>query len=139
MFHGKIIVDFKTTIEGRALVMDVPISFLGDIDPETGTIRASDSAKKGRSIKDKILVLRGSRGSTVGSYVLYALRENGVAPRAIIAEKPEPIIIVGCIISDIPLVDLRNDDFFNNIKDEDIVTITPTGVIRIEKRSTNSA
>lgn len=136
--QGRVIVGSHAVIRGKALVMDIPISFLGDVDPETGIIRAHDSVKKGQSIRDRILVLRGSRGSTVGSYILYALRENNVAPKAIIAKNPEPIVIVGCIISDIPLVDLRNDDFFNNVKDEDIVTITPTGVVYLEERSTNS-
>jgi hypothetical protein len=41
----------------------------------------------------------------VGSYILYALQKNGVAPAAIINEEAEPIIVVGAIIAGIPMVD----------------------------------
>ena len=45
------------------------------------------------------------KGSTVGSYVLYALSKAGKAPLAIINKSTDPIVAVGCIISDIPAVD----------------------------------
>jgi len=41
----------------------------------------------------------------VGSYILYRLRKNGVAPSAIINETCETIVAVGAIISNIPCVD----------------------------------
>jgi hypothetical protein len=41
----------------------------------------------------------------VGSYTLYRLKKNGVAPRAIINVECEPIVAVGAIISDIPAID----------------------------------
>jgi predicted aconitase with swiveling domain len=48
------------------------------------------------------------KGSTVGSYTLYRLKKNGVAPAAILNAECEPITAVGCIISEIPCVDHLN-------------------------------
>ena len=45
------------------------------------------------------------KGSTVGSYVLYQLAAAGLAPVAIINAESEPIVAVGAIIGDIPMVD----------------------------------
>ncbi|MDL5502763.1 MAG: DUF126 domain-containing protein, partial [Candidatus Methanoperedens sp.] len=59
----------------------------------------------GLSIKGKVLVFPGGKGSTVGSYSIYQLKKNGAAPTAMINIRTEPIVAVGAIISDIPLVD----------------------------------
>jgi predicted aconitase with swiveling domain len=45
------------------------------------------------------------KGSTVGSYTLYRMKKNGVAPAAMINKETETIIAVGAIISEIPFVD----------------------------------
>ncbi len=52
-----------------------------------------------------VLAFGHGKGSTVGSYVLYALRRNGKAPAAIINTRADPIIAVGAIIGNIPMVD----------------------------------
>jgi predicted aconitase with swiveling domain len=41
----------------------------------------------------------------VGSYTLYRLKKNGVAPAAMINRETETIVAVGAIISEIPFVD----------------------------------
>ncbi|MCD4738089.1 MAG: DUF126 domain-containing protein, partial [Anaerolineae bacterium] len=51
------------------------------------------------------LVFPTGKGSTVGSYVLYQLAVNGLAPAAIINAESEPIGAVGAIIGGIPMVD----------------------------------
>lgn len=90
---------------GRALVSAMALSFLGGIDPETGTVIALDSDIAGESIAGRILVFPRGKGSTVGSYILLRLKKNGVAPLAIVNEISEPIVAVGAIIADIPMVD----------------------------------
>ena len=56
-------------------------------------------------MKDRVLVFPRGKGSTVGSYTMYRMKRNGVAPAAIINVECEPIVAVGAIISDIPAVD----------------------------------
>jgi predicted aconitase with swiveling domain len=91
--------------EGEALVSHEAIGFFGGVDPETGLVVEPGHALEGRSISDKILVFPGGKGSTVGSYSLYRLRKNGLAPAGIINTQSEAIVAVGAIIADIPMVD----------------------------------
>jgi hypothetical protein len=87
------------------LITGESISFLGNVDPETGIVVEPGHELYNKSIKDKILVFPQGKGSTVGSYVLYQLSKNDVAPAAMINIESEPIVAVGAIISGIPLVD----------------------------------
>lgn len=84
---------------------DAPISFLGGVDPRTGVVIDPDHPLKGQSIAGRVLVFPQGKGSTVGSYVLYGLARNGVAPAAIVNAEAEPIIVTGALIAGIPLVD----------------------------------
>jgi hypothetical protein len=56
-------------------------------------------------VKDKILVFPKGKGSTVGSYVIYGLKKNGVAPAAIVNRETETIVATGVILAGIPCVD----------------------------------
>jgi uncharacterized protein len=91
--------------EGEALVSRAPIGFLGGVDGETGCVTERGHPLEGVCVAGRILVFPTGKGSTVGSYVLYQLAANGVAPAAIINAESEPIVAVGAIISDIPMVD----------------------------------
>ncbi|MDD1676678.1 MAG: DUF126 domain-containing protein [Methanomicrobiales archaeon] len=90
---------------GPILVSPEPISFLSGVDPATGKIVEKGHPLQGESVAGRVLAFRHGKGSTVGSYVLYALQKNGVAPAAIINDDAEPIIVVGAIIAGIPMVD----------------------------------
>jgi predicted aconitase with swiveling domain len=86
-------------------VSPAPISFLSGVDPESGIIVEKGHPLQGESIAGKVLAFPYGKGSTVGSYVLYALSRNGHAPAAIINAEAEPIIATGAIISEIPMID----------------------------------
>jgi len=90
---------------GELLVSPAPISFLSGVDPETGIIVEKGHPLFGKCIAGKVLAFPFGKGSTVGSYVLYALSRNGHAPAAIINEEAEPIIVTGAIIAKIPMID----------------------------------
>ncbi len=100
---GRII--YKGKAEGEALVTSMPISFYGGVDPNTGVVMEKGHELNGVSVKGKILVFPQGKGSTVGSYTLYRLKKNGVAPAAMINKETETIVAVGAIISEIPFVD----------------------------------
>ena len=95
----------KGTAEGELLKTDTPISFLGGVDPRTGNIIDANHPLAGQNIKGKVLAFPYGKGSTVGSYVLYALSRNGTAPAAVINTECETIIAIGTIIAGIPAVD----------------------------------
>jgi len=91
--------------EGEAIVSKEPIGFYGGIDAKTGIVIEKGHELEGRSVKDKILVFPQGKGSTVGSYVIYGLKKNGVAPAAIVNQETETIVATGVILAGIPCVD----------------------------------
>ncbi len=90
---------------GEAIVSRAPLSFYGGIDPKTGIVIEKDHEIWGLCVKDKILVFPQGKGSTVGSYVIYGLKKNGVAPAAIVNKETETIVATGVILAGIPCVD----------------------------------
>src|SRR5512136_3380681 len=91
--------------EGVALVSPEPIGFFGMVDAETGIVIEKEHPLAGQAIAGRVLVFPTGKGSTVGSYSLYRLAKAGLARAAIINAESEPIVAVGAIIGDIPMVD----------------------------------
>ncbi len=104
---------YKGTAKAEAIVTKDGISFYGGVDPDTGTIVEVGHELEGQSITGKVLVFPTGKGSTVGSYTLYRMKKNNMAPAAIVNKQIDTIIAVGCIISEIPCVDKIDID---NIK-----------------------
>lgn len=102
-FRGRAIRAGKA--KGEALVSPEPIGFLGGVDPETGRVVEPGHPLEGQSVAGKVLVFPTGKGSTVGSYVLYRLARNGLAPAAIVNQESEAIVAIGAIMGDIPMVD----------------------------------
>ena len=108
------------TAEGVAIVSKEPIGFYGGIDMKTGVVIEKDHPIEGKSVKNKILVFPCGKGSTVGSYVIYGLKKNGVAPVGIVNKETETIVATGAILAGIPCVDGID---IEKIKDGDIVLL----------------
>jgi predicted aconitase with swiveling domain len=112
--------------EGVALVSPEPMGFFGMIDAETGIVIEVGHPLEGESVAGRVLVFPTGKGSTVGSYSLYRLSKAGLAPVAIINLESEPIVAVGAIISEIPMVDQVD---IEQIRSGDLVTIDGAEVI----------
>ena len=91
--------------KAKALVSLKPLSFLGGVDPADGKIIDKTHDLCGECIKDKVLCFPHGSGSTVGSYVLYSLSKKKLAPKAIVNQTADPVVVVGAIIAGIPMVD----------------------------------
>ena len=96
---------YKGIAEAEAIVTKDGISFYGGVDPDTGMVVEVGHDLEGQSITGKVLVFPTGKGSTVGSYTMYRMKKNNMAPAAIVNEEIDTIIAVGCIISEIPCVD----------------------------------
>jgi len=106
--------------EGEAIVSFEPIGFYGGIDIKTGIVIEKGHPLEGKSVKDKILVFPCGKGSTVGSYVIYGIKKNGVAPAGIINKETETIVATGVILAGTPCVDQIDID---KIKTGDKISI----------------
>ena len=126
----------RRIIEGcckaEAIVSTKPISFLGGVDPAEGKIIEKNHDLCGECIKDKVLCFPHGHGSTVGSYVLYSLAKKRLSPKAIINQTADPVIVVGAIIANIPMID-RID--IKQIKTGDMVEVNAyDGLVKVLKR-----
>lgn len=100
---------------GKAVVINDYISFFGEIDPVKGIHKPT-----GKSIAGKIMVFRGGRGSTVGSYIIYGLAKHQVIPKCMVVARAEPIIVAGSVMANIPLLVVLDDFnlFIQDIRDD---------------------
>ena len=116
--------------KGEAIVSPDPIGFYGGIDAKTGIVIEKGHPLEGRCVTDKILVFPCGKGSTVGSYVIYGLKKNNVAPKGIINKETETIVATGVILAGIPCVDQID---IEKIKDGDTVFIdADNGIVEIK-------
>jgi len=131
-----IVLKGKPIVEGHcraeALVSAKPLSFLGGVDPADGVVTEKDHDLCGQCIKGKILCFPHGHGSTVGSYVLYSLAQKNLAPAAIVNEKADPVVVVGAIIANVPMVaevDIRR------IRSGDVVEVDAcVGTVKVSKK-----
>jgi predicted aconitase with swiveling domain len=129
VLHGRGIVE--GLCRAKALVSTKPISFLGDVDPATGKIVEKRHDLYGGSVKGKVLCFPHGHGSTVGSYVLYSLAKKGLAPKAIINHKADPVIVVGAVIANIPMIDQID---ISRIRTGDVVEVDAyKGIVKVLK------
>ena len=117
-------------VKGTAIVSSEPIGFYGGIDAKTGIVIEKDHPLEGKCVTDKILVFPCGKGSTVGSYVIYGLKKNGVAPAGIVNKETETIVATGVILAGIPCVDQID---IVNIKDGSTVLLdADNGTVEIK-------
>ncbi|MBA7512308.1 hypothetical protein ES705_04312 [subsurface metagenome] len=121
---------YKGIAEAEAIVTRDGISFYGGVDPDTGIVVEIGHELEGQSITGKVLVFPTGKGSTVGSYTMYRMKKNNMAPVAIVNEEIDTIIAVGCIISEIPCVDKIN---IKNIKTGQKVLVNGSeGIVEVK-------
>lgn len=127
----------KGRAEGEAIVGHQPLSFLGGVDPKTGVILEKGHELQGLNVKGKILVFPYGKGSTVGSYTMFAMAKKGTKPAGIINLKAEPIIAAGCVLAKIPLIDTLETDPTRGISTGDFVIMDADEGIVIVRHASN--
>ena len=89
-------------INGLALVTDVPITWLGYVNRETGVIEHPGHPLDGQSVEGRILIYPKGSGSTVAPYVLMGLFYTGRGPLAIVNTDVCPLTLPACSLLGIP-------------------------------------
>src|SRR5262245_37537607 len=105
------------TAAGRVLFADVGLSFMGGVDPGTGTVIDVHHPLRGESVCDAILSMPSCTGSFSGILVMFQLLLNCHAPRALLFQHKEAILTLGVVIASelfakqIPVVCLPPEGF----------------------------
>jgi uncharacterized protein len=94
------------TISGQAFVCHPteilhlePLSFWGGVDAQTGMVIDKSHPQYGVSLAGKVVQMPSARGSSSSSSVLAECIRLGTAPRAMILERPDPIVLVGALVA----------------------------------------
>jgi predicted aconitase with swiveling domain len=106
--HVRPIVEGKA--RGEVTFSSDPIQFLQGVDPEKGAVSDQKSPIYNIPFSGKILVFPNTVGSSVGAYVIYRLKKNAKAPKAIVNQNTDITTASGCAIAGIPLFDLPENN-----------------------------
>ncbi len=94
------------------------------LDPKTGKVIEENHAVYGKSVAGKILVFPSGKGSSVvQADGLYQLQKHGNAPKAMIIEHADTVLVASAIIIGIPLVNKVEAEFYKTVQEGDQVTL----------------
>lgn len=128
--------------QGAAVAADMPLSFWGGFDPDTGEIIDRRHALSGVIATGRVLVIPAGRGSCSGSGVLLEAIHNQTAPVAIVTSSVDQIIALGAILGDelygaYPAVVVVSDRDRKRIATGDYVEIDEHGGVSVAKQASH--
>lgn len=92
----------KWKVTGKALVTDVPITYLGYVNRDTGVIEEKGHPLDGVAIEDTILIYPKGSGSTVAPFVLMGLIYTNKGPKAIVNTDVCPLTLPATSLLNLP-------------------------------------
>ena len=110
-------------IRGKALCTDVPITFLGFVNRETGVVEEPGHPLDGQAIGGRVLIFPKGSGSTVAPYVLMGLAYSGVGPLAVVNRDVCTLTMPACSLLGIPYAHSFDQDPCLEINDGDEVEL----------------
>jgi len=108
-------------VRKTALVTDVPITFLGYVNRDTGVIEEKGHPLDGMAIKDTILIFPRGSGSSVAPYVLMGLIYTGKGPVAVVNSEIDQQTLPACSLLGVPYAHSFNIDPCLSINSGDLV------------------
>ena len=114
-------------IEGIAMVTDVPITYLGYVNRDSGVIEEVGHPLDRQAIEDKILIYPKGSGSTVAPYVLMGLIYTNKGPRAIVNRDVCSLTLPACSLLDLPYSHGFEEDPCLAVNDGDKIRVSKDG------------
>jgi uncharacterized protein len=114
---------FPGVAEGIALVGIKTVPGWDAFDPQTGTILEQGNPLFGQTIKGKVLILNGSRGSTGFGTQFLKARIAGVGPIAMVFPRIDSRLGTACVVAKVPVVTDLEQNIFELVKSGDWVRV----------------
>ena len=94
------------------------------IDPKTGTMLEQAHDLNGRTVAKKVLIFPSGKGSSVvqADGIFQLMKENN-QPAGMIVQRPETVLVTSAILFEIPMVDKVDKEFYDIIKEGDMIRI----------------
>ncbi|SFI24303.1 aconitase X swivel domain-containing protein [Modicisalibacter xianhensis] len=113
-------------VQGEALVANDNFSARYDLDRIKGIFSRPAHKLVGQSYVDKILVLNTAKGGVASAWMLHEMKARGIAPKAILFNSANTILVQGAALADMTLCDRFEDgDITTLIKTGDQVVVDP--------------
>ena len=126
-------------VSGRALVTDVPITYLGYVNRDTGVIEEPGHPLDGIPIRDTVLIYPKGSGSTVAPFVLMGLIYTGFGPKAILNRDVCPLTLPAASLLGVPYAHGFEEDPTLGVNTGDVVSLDlSSGIVslKVESRHT---
>jgi len=111
--------------EARALVMREGFSPRYDLDRWTGVISRVGHSAEGESVRDRVLIIPTSKGGVAGGWAFFDLLNKGIAPKALVFGKLNPVMVQGAVLARIPIMEGWDQDLLSLIRTGDMVRLDP--------------
>ena len=112
-------------VAGVALVAEDNFSARYDLDRQKGIFSRPAHKLFGQSYVDRVLVLKTAKGGVASAWMLREMVERGMAPKALVFNRVNPILAQGAAFGGLTLVD--------RFEDGDVTSLIRTGdELRIE-------
>ena len=114
------------SVTGRLIVSSEPLSFWGGYDFNNGKIIDRQHQLSGQVVKDRILVIPGTKGSSTTTAVLLEAVLKGTAPLAIVTLGVDSFLSLALVVAgemygkSIPLISLGSEDFISLESDQEV-------------------
>ena len=122
-------------VSGEALVTDDNFSARYDLDRVQGVFSRPQHKLAGESYVDRIMVFNTAKGGVASAWMLFEMVSRGMAPKALLFNRVNPILAQGAALADLALCDrFSNGDVTQVIRTGDRVTVQPgTGRVIVER------
>jgi predicted aconitase with swiveling domain len=122
-------------VMGTALVAADNFSARYDLDRGRGVFSRPGHKLAGQSYADRILVLDTAKGGVATAWMLHDMTARGVAPRALIFNRVNPILAQGAAFGGVALVDRFAGDVTRIFRTGDELRVDPAaGLVEILNR-----
>ena len=112
-------------VEARALVMREGFSPRYDLDRWTGVISRIGHSAEGENIRDAVLIIPTTKGGVAGGWAFLDLLKKGIAPKALVFGKLNPVMVQGAVFAGITITEGWSRSPYECIKTGDIVRVDP--------------
>mgnify|MGYP001193180005 FL=1 len=116
------------TVTGEALVADDNFSARYDLDRINGVFSRPQHKLFGQSYDGKILVFNTAKGGVATAWMLHEMSARGIAPKAILFNQANTILVQGAALADMAMCDRFADgDVTTLIRTGQMVEVNPAG------------
>ena len=121
VLHGRTVVGGRA--EGLALVTYQSVPGWGGIDPMSGIIIEKRHELFGVSVKDRVLVFPGAKGSSGWSAAFHTARLAGCAPSALLFNRVDTKVALGAVVMRAPAITEFDVDPLSIIRTGDWIVV----------------